>query len=365
VTEILSSPHLSRSQSTVRYSLDEPSGDGPFRFPIGSEIVIMGWAFLEPAGSVPLTELEVLNVRTGTIARFDTERRPRPDVARHFGIESVQMAGFASTFHVDSRFNGDNRVRLVHMDDCHVAHSCDLFSFSTAPATYEIHARRDLAARFLRGRGLEIGALQRPLDVPAGCSVTYVDRMPLHDLLTHYPELHGQPIQKPDLIDDGETLATIGSCSHDFVIANHFLEHCENPIQTILTFMRVLKDDGILYMAVPDKRLTFDIDRPITAYAVLAETFRCGHRHDREELYCEWAALVSRVSPSDVISIARKLSRDRYSIHFNVWSLPDLLHFLMTSRIEFHLPFSVEWLVCSENEVIIILKKTEGAPGAP
>ncbi len=91
--------------------------------------------------------------------------------------------------------------------------------------------------------------------------------MPLPDLLAHYPELIGQPLQAPDMIDDGETLSTIDSASQDFVIANHFLEHCENPIQTLRNFLRVLKDGGILYMAVPDKRFTFDVDRPVTTYA--------------------------------------------------------------------------------------------------
>ena len=223
---------------------------------------------------------------------------------------------------------------------------------------YETHVRGDLADKFLHGSGLEIGALQRPLPMPARCRVTYVDRMPLADLLLHYPELRGLPIQKPDLIDDGETLAQVAPDSQDFVVANHFLEHCENPIETLLNFARVLKPGGVLYMAVPDKRFTFDIDRPVTGYAVLKATFQQGHRPDREALYAEWAAFVNRAPQAEVAAAAQKLLNERYSIHFNVWALSNLIDFLQQGIREFELPFNLEWLASSENEVIVILRKS-------
>ena len=31
-------------------------------------------------------------------------------------------------------------------------------------------------------------------------------------------------------MDDGERLATIADATQDFVIANHFLEHCQDPL---------------------------------------------------------------------------------------------------------------------------------------
>ena len=345
------------SQKTARYGLDQPVGSGPFIFASGDEVVIAGWAFVEPAGStLPSISLECVSQRTGVVTALDVRRSPRPDVARHFGVDGLQMSGFAGILRVDDRFWGEQKVRLFLRENLQV-HPIDLFAFDVAPAAHEANARKELAARFLRGSGLEVGALQRRLNVPDHCSVKYVDRWPLAELLVHYPELKGQPLQEPDVIDDGETLSTIDSATQDFVIANHFLEHCENPIQTILNFMRVLKDDGILYMAVPDKRFTFDIDRPVTSYSRLAETFRQGHRPDREALYVEWAACVTGASASEAPAVGRKLLAVQYSIHFNVWALPDLLEFVARCRTEFRLPFILEWLVCSENEVILILRK--------
>lgn len=92
-----------------------------------------------------------------------------------------------------------------------------------------IDTRKQLSAVFLKGFGLEIGALHNPLWVSAGVSVKYVDRANEHELQKHYFETDN--ITKPDIIDDGETLLTLPNASQDFIIANHVLEHCENPIK--------------------------------------------------------------------------------------------------------------------------------------
>jgi hypothetical protein len=65
-----------------------------------------------------------------------------------------------------------------------------------------------------------------------------------------------------------------------------------------------------------------------------------------------------------VPAVARRLQAEKYSIHFNVWALSDLIEFLARSRREFNLPFTLEWLVCSENEVIVILRKQSAASAA-
>ena len=354
-------PTSSSPPKVAHHGLDVPLGPGQFTFSEGEEVVIAGWAFLEPAAAaIPPVTLEVVSLRTGAVTRLDAERCRRPDVARHFGLDNVLMSGFTSRFRIDRRFRGEHIVRLSQIENSQVYPFADLFSFTVLPA-HEVNVRKELAVKFLQGAGLEVGALQRRLEVPNHCSVTYVDRMPLSELLLHYPELSGQPIQEPDLIDDGETLAKVGAGTQDFVIANHFLEHCENPIQTIVNLARVLKEGGILYMAVPDKRFTFDVERPVTRYAILAETFQQGRRRDRHAQYVEWAAYVNHVSPSDVHAAAQKLLNEKYSIHFNVWTLPDLLDFLARSQAEFGLPFTLEWVVCSENEIILILRKESGA----
>lgn len=48
-------------------------------------------------------------------------------------------------------------------------------------------------------------------------------------------------VVRPDIVDDGECLSKVGDFSQDFVIANHVLEHFEDPIKGFRNMLRVLK----------------------------------------------------------------------------------------------------------------------------
>jgi hypothetical protein len=98
-----------------------------------------------------------------------------------------------------------------------------------------------LARRYLHGSGLEIGALHRPLPVKQGTRVTYVDRLDQRGLRAHYPELASHEFVNVDIVDDGETLGSIAQESQDFIIANHCIEHCENPLVFCSTRSRTAK----------------------------------------------------------------------------------------------------------------------------
>lgn len=340
--------------------LDQPNSTGPFTFFTGDEVTVSGWAFVDPPGLPPPSiALEVVSLQSGVVTHVNCERQHRPDVVSHFGNPHLLTSGFAGRIRLDPVFRGAYSVRLRQIDGVRSYPSAELFSFTVGLSSVEVDARRHLAAKFLIGSGLEIGALQRRLATPVYCTVKYVDRMPLAELRAHYPELREQPLQEPDIIDDGETLSTVATGSQDFVIANHFLEHCEDPIQTLGNLARVLKAGGILYMAVPDKRFTFDVERPVTQYSVLAEARRQHRRADRDAMYTEWAAKVLKAATPDVDQVARKLLDEKYSIHFNVWALPDLLEFLLKARAEFTLPLTLAWVMSTDNEVILILRKQD------
>src|SRR5215216_6626144 len=82
-----------------------------------------------------------------------------------------------------------------------------------------------LAARFIKGSGIETGGLGRPLPVPLGVKVKYVDRLPQAGLLEHYEWTNDGRIAEPDIVDDAQTLGSIADNSQDFLIANHVIEH--------------------------------------------------------------------------------------------------------------------------------------------
>ena len=126
-----------------------------------------------------------------------------------------------------------------------------------------------LAREFLHGNGLEIGALHNPLPLTDAARVRYVDRFDIAGLRRHYPELGDLELVPVDIIDDGETLANVLPASQDFIAASHFFEHCENPLGAIRAHLGRLKPGGLLFYAIPDKRMTFDHARANTGFAHL------------------------------------------------------------------------------------------------
>jgi predicted SAM-dependent methyltransferase len=213
-----------------------------------------------------------------------------------------------------------------------------------------------LARTYLRGSGLEIGALHNPLPVPAHARVRYVDRMSRDDLRTHYPDLAALPLVNVDVVDDGERLATVPDGSQDFVVANHFLEHCQDPIRVLGNFFRVLRPGGVAYMAVPDKRYTFDRDRPVTPLDHLRADHAHGPERSRVEHYREYAKFVHKCeTDTEAEGIAADLMRKDYSIHFHVWTQKEMLELMVA--VKDSLGFDVEACVKNRHEVIFVLRK--------
>ena len=219
------------------------------------------------------------------------------------------------------------------------------------------HTRETVASIFLRGEGIEIGALHQPLRIPEAARVKYVDRMAATDLTSQYAELAALPLVHVDIIDNGETLATIADASLDFAIANHFLEHCQNPFQTLQNFFRVLRPGGVIFMAVPDKRHSFDADRPCTTIEHLTRDYVEGPEGSKRAHFEEWSRLVNkRTDPALVDEEVRHLINIDYSIHFHVWGAAELLEFLLALRT--YVSFEPELFLRNGPETIFVLRKT-------
>jgi predicted SAM-dependent methyltransferase len=215
-----------------------------------------------------------------------------------------------------------------------------------------------IAAAYLHGTGLEIGALHNPLPVPKSTRVKYVDRLDVKDLRNQYPELVSEPLVNVDIVDDGETLAAIPDASQDFVIANHFLEHCQDPIRALANHFRVLKPDGILYLALPDKRYSFDCDRPSTVLEHLWRDYQEGPEWSRQQHVEEYVRLVQKVrDPAEVDKGVARLLKTDYSIHYHVWSEIEMIEFLASVRQRLALDFEFELIFKNRLEIIFVLRK--------
>ena len=226
--------------------------------------------------------------------------------------------------------------------------------------------RVDLAEEFLQGSGVEIGALHLAMRLPAGVQVRYVDRMTVEDLRSHYPELGDLDLAPVDIVDDGELLSSIDAESLNFIVANHFLEHCEDPIATIANHLTKLTPGGVLFYAVPDKRYTFDFRRPRTPLGHHIADHDHGPEISRSQHYLEWASLVHQgtgpPSPEQAQAYAHQLQAENYSIHFHVWTQADLIALMLHCHDTLD-SFEIEAIRRRGHENIIVLR-THGEPPA-
>src|SRR3954452_3479682 len=233
-----------------------------------------------------------------------------------------------------------------------------------APPLY-FDGRRELAAHYLFGEGLEIGALHLPLAVPDDVTVRYVDRLAVAQLRHDYPELAECTLVEADVIDDGEVLSTVADGSQDFIIANHFLEHCEDPIAAIQNHLRKLRAGGILFYAVPDKRYTFDWPRPVNPLEHIIADHEGGPQRSRSDHYEEWARFVeirSEETTEQMLARARQLEREAYSIHMHVWTQAEFLRLILAARERSDRAFDIEAAARQDIEFMVVLRKSGTLP---
>ncbi len=200
--------------------------------------------------------------------------------------------------------------------------------------------REKLAADYLRGEGLEIGALHQPLKTPPGVIVRYVDITTREENIGRFPELDPSRIVVTDHVEDGFLLAGIADASQDFVIANHVLEHADNPLKVLLNWGRVVKPRGIMMVTVPIAEQCFDKGRGETQLEHFVEDYRLNEAGDtglfrdrNREHFAEWMRIAApRVAKirgegdgaADEENMAQRLKEmseaENADIHFHTFS---------------------------------------------
>lgn len=214
-------------------------------------------------------------------------------------------------------------------------------------------AREDLARRWVRGEGIEIGPLARPLHLPRGARARYVDRADRATLLAE--EDVGDPAAVPevDVVDDAQRLAAFADASLDFVIAAHVLEHLQDPVGALERLAAVLRPGGIALITLPDARRSFDAPRERTTVAHLLRDHEEGPHVSREQHYAEWATLIEGRTGADVgARVAEYASTDAHH-HFHVWEMADFVALMHALPLPFQL---VEARACGEEFSVVLCR---------
>jgi predicted SAM-dependent methyltransferase len=126
------------------------------------------------------------------------------------------------------------------------------------------------------GLGIEIGPSYSPIAAKRdGYRVHIIDHMNREQLVEKY-RVHRvavENIEEVDFVWNGEPYAELtGKTSfYDWIIASHLIEHTPDLIAFLSDCESLLKDDGILSLAIPDKRYCFDHFRPLTGISKIID----------------------------------------------------------------------------------------------
>ncbi|KVQ43600.1 hypothetical protein WK03_17000 [Burkholderia cepacia] len=207
----------------------------------------------------------------------------------------------------------------------------------------------------------------------------------------HVPDDRIEFIEPVDIIGTSTNIESVIAernllGTFDYVISSHNFEHLPNPIKFLQGCGKVLKENGYLSMAVPDRRTCFDYFRPHTTLGAwieaflddrdrptLAQVFEQNSLHARYKIGDEELTGFSLSSdPNRVVAlrtlreayetwVSRKNSDDTNYYDAHCWLFTPSVFRLLISDTEFIglSPFSVEEVSESNgNEFYVHLRNT-------
>ena len=133
-------------------------------------------------------------------------------------------------------------------------------------------------------QGLEIGALSSPIvdreRDKQNYKISYLDHLSTPDLKDKYRSDASVNIDEIVLVDfvcpDGDIVKAVGQTKFDYVVASHVVEHSPNFLEFLSAIFDILKPGGMAFFVVPDKRFTFDANRPLTSFGTVLERYLSG-----------------------------------------------------------------------------------------
>ena len=222
------------------------------------------------------------------------------------------------------------------------------------------HVRDFLSEQYLTGSGMELGALHMPARIAPGARVQYLDSRPTEEVKARYAqEMQGHTPVHVDIVTDGNTLHGVPDDSQDFFVANQVLEHLENPLLALQNMLRVLKTSGVLFLSLPDKRHTFDVDRPITPFEHILQDYEQGPEWSRETHYREWIRVVEKLDDAGQIAARLEFMMNaiKYPIHFHVWTQFEMFEMFVKGRGILKYPYQIDCFKANGYEAVFILRK--------
>ena len=147
---------------------------------------------------------------------------------------------------------------------------------------------------------MEIGALNSPIiqleDVVDRGEIFYLDHLSTDDLRGKYradTSVNIDNIVNVDFVcPDGDLVKAVAGNQFDYIIASHVIEHVPNLLKFLQDTAKILKPGGQLFLIIPDKRFTFDAERPETTFGTVLDSFLSGIQNQAFWVYDHFAKSV-------------------------------------------------------------------------
>ena len=150
--------------------------------------------------------------------------------------------------------------------------------------------------------GIEIGALDKAIVTRDMGTVLYVDHAWTNDLRDKYkddPNVDTGQIVDVDHIWEEATLQEAIGADQDFdyVIASHVIEHVPDIVGWLKEISDILCAGGVLSLAIPDKRYTFDYNRQLSTCGDVIDAYLRGLRRPSFKHIFDHYATIVQIDP--------------------------------------------------------------------
>ncbi len=220
-------------------------------------------------------------------------------------------------------------------------------------------------------KGLEIGALNSPMiqleDVVDRGEIFYLDHLSTDELRGKYKADTSVNIDNIVDVDfvcpDGDLVKAVAGNQFDYIVASHVIEHVPNVLKFLQHTAKILKPGGQLFLIIPDKRFTFDAERPETTFGTVLDSFLSGdtkpsvkavydHFSKSVEMNAHevWHGLLKDKKPKQLLStqLAWDLANDvkfnegYYDVHVNIFTPQSFFEILERAIVHNVVNFEVE-----------------------
>jgi predicted SAM-dependent methyltransferase len=225
---------------------------------------------------------------------------------------------------------------------------------------------RNLVRPLLKGNGLDLGPWHMPFLTPNGRTIL-CDRYSIEEMRKVFSEFSIESeveLPRSDVVInfDLDGLMAFSNDSQDFVIASHLLEHLSQPFLFLAEIHRVLKVGGLVFIALPDKRFTFDHSRFSEKFDHYIQEIELGWVQPDNNHIDDYISKVVGKSKDEINEFDRSVELAR-SFHVHVFSDIEFVQILrrMISKLNLKFEF-IDGSRSSSNsgqyeEFILLLRK--------